>query len=203
MKIKVLKIFRGILLIVLPVAILVYFAQSYTAQQSLIYKSAARLLLIQSSDTSFDPSNAIRGAEKIAGNLAKVVRSDDFLNQVLLTNPELTNKLPKDSKTKRDSWQSMVVPSSDGSFLDINVFHSNPKFTRDIASTTAFVLINQASLWHGSGEDLVIKLIDQPLVPTQPVRPNLKLNMAVAAAIGLILGASMIYYLNYFERRKF
>ena len=194
--------FRGILLIVLLVGILVFFAQQYTAQQILIYKSSARLLLTQRSDSSFDPSNAIRGAEKITGILAKVIRSEDFLNQILLTNPDLTNKLPIDNGARRNSWQSMVVPSSDGSFLDIKVFHSNPELAQDIASTTAFVLINQASLWHGSGEDLIIKLIDQPLVPVNPVRPNPQQNTAVAAAIGFILGISLIYYLNYFEKRK-
>ena len=44
-----------------------------------------------------------------------------------------------------------------------------------------------------------VQVIDTAKVPTKPVKPNKKMNISVAGVLGLLLGALLIYLLEYLD----
>ncbi len=45
-----------------------------------------------------------------------------------------------------------------------------------------------------------VKVIDQAILPTSPVRPNVRLNLAISLVLGFMLGVFIVFVAEYFDR---
>lgn len=80
--------------------------------------------------------------------------------------------------------------------IQISVTDYSPKMAADIANETALVFMKHVS-------DIMkienIQVIDEARVPTSPIKPRPKLNMAISAVLGLMISVFIIFLLEYLD----
>lgn len=200
--VMVMRILANILLILVLAAVLGGGAWYYSSQLTPEYQSGASLLFIQEQRPSLDPATTIRSAERIVEMFAQVVMTEDFLNQVILLEPSLSDSLPESLSDRREQWQSMMSAQTDGSFLQLNIFYKDAKVAEKTVSAAAVVLMTKTNEWHGGGETVQVKIVDTPLTSDQPVRPNILLNTILGAITGFLLAVALLLYQYYFPNKK-
>lgn len=72
----------------------------------------------------------------------------------------------------------------------------DPKLAADVVNELGVVIMKMAS-------DIIevknVKVIDTAKTPTSPVKPNKKMNVGLAGVLGLLLGAALIYLLEFVD----
>jgi capsular exopolysaccharide synthesis family protein len=89
-----------------------------------------------------------------------------------------------------------VQTVKDSRLFKISYEDPNPKLAADVVNDLAQVIVQMAS-------DIIqvknVKVIDTAKVPTTPVKPNKKMNVGVAGILGLLLGVSLIFILEFID----
>lgn len=84
----------------------------------------------------------------------------------------------------------------DSRIFRITYDDSNPKLTADVVNELADIIKQMAS-------DIIevknVKVIDVAKVPERPMKPNKKLNTGLAGFVGLLLGVSLVYLLEFVD----
>lgn len=168
--------------------------------QPLRYSSTVRLLILQENASSLDAYTASRSVERLAENLATIVYTTSFYNQVMNAGFDIDQSVfPAREDKKRRTWNKMVATSvSRGNgLLTISVFHTDVTQAEQIVNATAFVLTQRAGDYL-SGSDVAVRVVDSALNSRWPARPNVPAN----AFSGLVLGglAGVGYVLLQAER---
>ena len=57
-------------------------------------------------------------------------------------------------------------------------------------------LITKNNYYHGLGDKVTLKVIDEPLVSNWPAKPNLPLNFGLAIVLGVLIGLAQIYVVS-------
>ncbi len=178
-----------------------------TIIRPLEYQTRVDLLIISKQSANMDAYQSARASEKLAQNLGSVIKTKSFLNQVLQTNFGIaSSELPKDEKELRKVWQDKIstqlLPESN--ILRVDVYDENKIQSNRIGKAVSYVLTNQANEYHGSGSDVSIKIVNEPLTSNYPMRPNIILNLFLGLIVGLILSLANIFYklnkLNFYEQ---
>lgn len=178
----------------LVIALLVSFLQP------LRYSSTVRLLLLQANASSLDAYTASRSTERLAENLATIVYTTSFFDQVMSAGFDIDQTVfPDREDKKRKAWGKMVFASvSRGNgLLTLTVYHVDVVQAEQIVNAMAYVLTQQAASYL-SGGDVSVRVVDTPLNSRWPARPNIPAN----AFSGLVLGglAGVGYILLQAER---
>ena len=178
----------------LVIALLVSFVQP------LKYSSTARLLILQENTSSLDAYTASRSTERLAENLATIVYTTSFFDQVMNAGFDIDKTIfPDREDQKRKAWGKMVSASvSRGNgLLSLTVYHVDVTQAEQIVNAVAYVLTQQATSYL-SGGDISVRVVDAPLNSRWPTKPNIPAN----AFSGLILGglAGVGYVLLQAER---
>ena len=167
-----------------------------TLVQPLKYSSNLRLLVVQDVSGATDPYTATRSNEYLSEILSKVAYSTTFFNQTLnaglgVDGSYFGNTSKKISKT----WSKTidVKPISNTGIITITAYHPNREQAERIARAVGTVLITQNGNYHGLGNKVSLKLLDDPITSSFPVKPNLILNAVLALILGLIFALSFIY----------
>ncbi|MCX6740488.1 MAG: Wzz/FepE/Etk N-terminal domain-containing protein [Candidatus Parcubacteria bacterium] len=155
------------------------------------YSASTKILIIQKQEQNLDAYTATKSAERIGKNLASIIYTSVFYNEVLETNSELTSKFPSDPTERRKAWkkniEADVIPES--GILEITVYDVDRGLASQLVKTIAYVLVNKGSDYHGGGTDVEIKVVDDVFISKYPVRPNVALNLIVALIAGLVIGS--------------
>lgn len=181
------------------IAIVVLFVMSatiLTIVQPFKYSAESKLLVIQSFPPNQDPYTASKSNEYLSSVLATVVGTNSFYNEVVNAGFNInTNYFPKDTKKLMRSWRDTVKASSqyDTGMLNITVYHKDSYQADQIIRAVNSVLQTKHTLYHGIGDGVSIKILDQPVVSDRPVKPNVPLNLMVGFAVGLILALIYVY----------
>jgi capsular polysaccharide biosynthesis protein len=73
---------------------------------------------------------------------------------------------------------------------------TDPEFAADVVNEMSQVIIIKAA-------EIVdvenVKVVDDAEVPTSPIKPNKKMNIAIAGVIGLMVGIGIIIAAEYFD----
>lgn len=160
------------------------------------YRSSIRLLITQEI-TSADAYTASRSAERVADDLAHIVFTTTFFDQVLASRfgvdetyfPSAESKAAK----RRKTWNRMISASvaRGTGLLSIDVHHRRPEQAKIISEAIAFVLTQQG--WrYTSGGSISVRLVDEPLISRYPVRPNVPANGFVGLVIGVLIGGAFV-----------
>jgi capsular polysaccharide biosynthesis protein len=178
----------------LVVALLVSFLQP------LRYSSTVRLLILQENSSSLDAYTASRSTERLAENLATIVYTTSFFNQVMSAGFDIDQSVfPSREDKKRKTWGKMVSTSvSRGNgLLTVSIYHTEVTQAEQIINAVAYVLTQKAGEYL-SGSQVVVRVVDSPLNSRWPARPNIPAN----AFSGLVLGglAGVGYVLLQAER---
>ncbi len=158
------------------------------------YSATTKILIIQKQMTNLDAYTATKSAEKIGKNLSNIINTSSFYNEVIEANTNLQYKFPQDAVERRKSWEKNVeinvVPET--GILEINAYDIDRGFASQLVRAIAYVLVSKGAEYHGGGSDVEIKVVDDVFISKYPVRPNIIVNMALAAIIGVILGCVFV-----------
>jgi capsular polysaccharide biosynthesis protein len=181
------------------IALILASAVIITAAVSLLfplrYEASSRLLITQESGEA-DAYMISRSNEYLGNLFAQVIHSSSFFDlsmdsQYNVEQSYFSGNYAQKMKIWRDTVQSRTL--SDSGIVEISVYHSSPYQAQQLALAVNDVMINKNSNYQSNGDKVKINIIDQPLVSTYPVKPNLLQNSALAAVFSLIFALFYIY----------
>ncbi len=178
-----------------------------TLVQPLKYSSSLRLLVVQDASGAVDPYTTTRANEYLSEILSKVSYSTSFLNQVLGTGLGVdASYFGNTNKKMAKTWAKTidVKPVANTGIIAVTAYHPNRDQAERIARAVGNILITQNGNYHGLGDKVAIKLLDEPITSSYPVKPNLLINAGLSLLLGLIFALSFIYLFpeaTLFERR--
>lgn len=171
--------------------------------QPLKYSSTVRLLILQEGAGSLDAFTVSRSEERLAENLATIVYTTTFFDQVLSSGFDINPALfPEEDRKRRKAWAktlSTTVARGTG-LLTIGAYHQDVNQAEQIARAVAFVLSQRAGEFT-SGQTQV-RLIDAPLNSRWPVKPNVINNAISGFALGIFVGIGYVIWQLERLRRK-
>jgi len=162
------------------------------------YSSQMQILVIQKY-TLTDSYTASKSAEKVSQNLAEVVKTSSFLEDVVTSNRvDLQSLLKKNESDRRKAWENTLETEvvANASILKIAAYDVNPAKAQQIVNAVADVLIEKGSEYHGAPDTISLKVVDTALTSTYPTRPNILLNSAAAAVFGAVCTAIVLFLRN-------
>ncbi|MFH0950887.1 MAG: Wzz/FepE/Etk N-terminal domain-containing protein [bacterium] len=171
-----------------------------TAIQPFKYSSSLRLLVFQSTNnqTALDPYAVTRSNEYLSGVLSKITQSNSFYTRVINANFAIDqNYFGDTAKKQTKEWLKTVSVKTlgDTGIIAITAYHTDKQQAEQIARAVGHVLMTQHTNYHGLGDSVKIKLLDEPITSSYPVRPNLALNLILAIVLGLVFSLSYVYLL--------
>jgi len=170
-----------------------------TLIQPLKYKTVSKILIIQNFSKETDPYAASRSNQYLSSVLSEVIRSNSFYQEVLNAGYEIEKTyflqdglVPTDELT---AWQRTVSsrPIGDTGVIQVDVYHTSREQAEQISKAVNFVMKARHQNYHGSGDRVSIKVIDDPNTSNFPVKPNIILNTGLALIFGLIFSLAYIY----------
>ncbi|MFA6106433.1 MAG: Wzz/FepE/Etk N-terminal domain-containing protein [Patescibacteria group bacterium] len=200
--------------IVTLVLLFLIFGLGGSLVQGFKYEASAKILVYQKFPAGTDIYSINRSNEYLSSVLAEVVKSDSFYGEVMQAGFNIDADYFNEEKSSKDilkKWGQTAEarPAIDSGMINISVFHPDRSEAEKIARAVNFVLVTKNQNYHGGGENVVIKIIDKPLVSDWPVKPNLPLNLGLAFTIGLVVAFTYIYLfpeegydLSFLPRRK-
>lgn len=158
------------------------------------YMATSKILIIQNQLANLDAYTSTKSAEKIGKNLTEVVASTTFYDEVVKANPRIALEFSQDEVERRKEWkkdvEAEIVPET--GILNISAYNTDKKLAAELAQTVTMVLINKGRDYHGGGDSVTMKVIDNVYVGKYPVRPNLPMNLAFAIVLGLVSGSVFV-----------
>lgn len=166
--------------------------------QPLRYGSSANLLVIQKFTNTVDPYTASKSNEYLSNILAKVIYSNSFYNKVVESGYKIDNNYFKGNvRQQMKKWSNTVSAKTvnDTGIISLNIYHQSKSQADQIARAISYTMQTKHSLYHGYGENVIIKVIDEPTLSNFPVKPNIILNFFLAIILGFIFSLLYIYLL--------
>jgi len=163
--------------------------------QPLKYRAATKLLIVQN-DRLSDAYTVSRSNQFLSNILAQVVYSNSFFEQVLTSGYNVNENIFSTNQTRRmKQWQKIVSAKSinDTGMVVINCYHKNKYQASQINQAIAYILKTKHNLYHGFGNKVSVKVIDQTTLSNWPVKPNIILNIVFGVLLGLLAGLCFIY----------
>lgn len=185
--------------LVIGVFVLAFFVLGVglTLTQPLKYSSSLRLLVVQdASNVTGDPYALARSNEYLSDVLSKVTYSTSFYGKVVSAGFNI-DKAYFGNTTKKISknWNKTIEVKkiTNTGIISVTAYHPKQDQAEKIARGVGYILITQNSNYHGLGDKVSLKLLDEPINSTWPVKPNLLLNAVLSLFLGLVFGLIYIY----------
>ena len=159
------------------------------------YRADTDVLIISRDRFGTDPLTAERSAERIGENLSQVLQSNDFYSKVMsqsgftLQTDRFDNK---SERTIRRLWQKTVksqVVFGTG-VLSIDIYHTDKFQAEQYARAVLATLQERATEYVAA--DIALKVINEPVATSYPVRPNIILNIILGAIAGGFIAMTLV-----------
>jgi capsular polysaccharide biosynthesis protein len=189
------KIFRkNWEIVALIIGVTVVLALIISLLQPFQYSATTKLLVIQRQDKNLDAYTANKSAERIGKNLASVISTSSFYNEVIESNNTISNKFSTDSYERRKQWNKNVKANviTETGIIEIKTFAVERPEASQLANTISHVLITKGGEYHGGGSDVELKIVDDVFISKYPVRPNIILNSILAVIVGFLFGSAAL-----------
>lgn len=163
--------------------------------QPLKYRSRSRLLILQP-NTSADAYSVARSNEYVGGLISEIIYSGSFLESLKGSEAVFDRNYFSDTYKKNvKKWRKTVFARSGGDtgIIDIEIYHTNPEEAKRISLAVNQLIISGQSPYKFNPYTTKINVIDEPVVSSFPVKPNIPLNLVMSIIFGFIAGCSYIY----------
>lgn len=159
------------------------------------YSSEIRLLVVQKY-TLTDTYTAAKSAEKISQNLAAVVHTSSFYDEVVRTqwgNLSDIEALPEEEKRK--AWERKLKTGVDTgtSIISFTAYDEDPQNAERIVQSVSTALLEHGANYHGAPDTVSLRVVDEALTSDHPTRPNVLVNGAIAAFAGMLIAAFAVF----------
>lgn len=171
-------------------------ASLLTFLQPLKYSATSTLLVVQNYGPNTDAYNVSRSNQFLSNLLAQVVYSDSFYEKVLTSGYNIDKSIfPADANKRKKEWQRAVYTHAvaDTGTITLKIYHQNKAVAMKLNQAIAYTLMTKHSQYHGLGDNVQIKIINDSTLSDWPVKPNIALNLLLSLAIGLIASLYFIY----------
>jgi capsular polysaccharide biosynthesis protein len=182
--------------IVSAVFIFLALASILTFIQPLKYEAVSKILVVQKFEPGVDPYNAAKANEYLSGILAKVISSNSFFDEIQKAGFNIDKSYFSDEPLKQaKKWRQTVFAHAESSsgVIAINVYHSDKYQLEQIARAVNYALLTKHQQYHGGGDSVVLRVVDNPVYSLYPMKPNVPFNFAAAFVLGFIFSLSYIY----------
>ena len=174
-----------------------------TFLQPLRYSATSTLLVMQNYGPNTDAYNVSRSNQFLSSLLAQVVYSDSFYEKVMESGYNINkNIFSADVNKRKKQWQKMVYTHAiaDTGMITLKVYHQDKVTANKINQSIAYTLMTKHSQYHGLGDSVKIKVINESTLSNWPVKPNIILNLL----LGLISGLAVsLYFIYLFPTKQF
>lgn len=130
---------------------------------------------------------------KTYGTIAKA--NDVALDAAEKMNPDMSKEELESAATEIQMC-TKVTPQADTQILEIKIESKNPLDTKKKvdALTEAFMAASKKIYPNGN-----VEIMDSAKIPKSPIKPNKKLNIAIAFVLGLIVSVGIVFLLEYMD----
>jgi capsular polysaccharide biosynthesis protein len=189
---KILRSNWEIVALIMGIAILLVLVVSLL--QPFQYAASTKILIIQKQELNTDAYTATKSAERIGKNLANIIFTSSFYNEVIESNSIFSDKFLQDSRERRKQWDKNVEVNvtPETGILEISAFDVDKSYAAQLVRSIAYVLVSKGSEYHGGGTSVEIKIVDDVFMSKYPQRPNIVLNSALAMLIGFLFGSALV-----------
>ena len=166
------------------------------------YGSEMQVLVIQNNLNNTDPYLVSKSSEHLGNIFTKVVYSGSFYQKAIDSGFGVDESyFGKTFKDQLKAWSNTVGIRNieDTGILYITAIHSNREQAELVVQSIAYNLKTYHTEYHGSGENVEVKVINEPVTSNFPVKPNMLIN--VVAGIVFSLFFSFIYIYLFPERK--
>lgn len=103
-----------------------------------------------------------------------------------------------DSSMTVDQLQKImtITPLNNTQIINISIKGKNAKECADTVNALADSFISEATRLYPSGN---VQVIDKAEIPKKPVKPNKKLNVAIAFLLGLMVSTGIVFIIDYMD----
>lgn len=168
------------------------------ACQSFKYEAKSKLLITERFTGATDPYVAAKFNDYINSVLAKVASSNTFYTEVINANGQIDQSYFPDRVDKRmKKWGQTIdaQAGNDSGILQVSIYHTDSSQALQIAQAANNIFMFRNQLFHGFGDMVEVKVIDEPIVSRWPVKPNIPLNLGLSVLMGLIVALGYVYLL--------
>ncbi|MEI8361590.1 MAG: Wzz/FepE/Etk N-terminal domain-containing protein [bacterium] len=195
--IKSLKHKRKVFWIIVVLVFLMSFV--VTILQPLKFGSESQVLVSQKVEPGTDVYTISKSNEYLSSSLAKVISSNAFFNDTMDSDSEIDKSyFSTDLKGQIEMWRKTVEANtlSDSGIIVINVYHTDRYQAEQIARAINNTLKTKGSNYFNSGTGLYVRVLDEPIVSTWPVKPNILVNLLSGLLLGFSLGLFYVYIIT-------
>lgn len=168
-----------------------------TLVQPLKYSSSLRLLVVQdASSVAGDPYTIARSNEYLSDVLSKVTYSTSFYSRAINAGFNIDRAyFGNTNKQVAKNWNKTIEVKkiNNTGIISVTAYHPEQSQAERIARAVGYILITQNQNYHGLGDKVSLKLLDEPINSAWPVKPNLLLNAILSLFLGLVFGLVYIY----------
>ncbi len=158
------------------------------------YRSSMELLILQRYAFARDAYTASKSIEYLASVFGQIIYSQNFTDEVLASGYNIENNLSTNPETRKKQWKKIVKTqvNRDTGTISISVLHRDPNQAQQISQAILHILNTKGDTYHGEGDRVVIKTLDEPYVATRPAQPNLPANAAVGALLAVLAAFTLL-----------
>ncbi|MCK5320200.1 hypothetical protein KAJ61_02325 [Candidatus Parcubacteria bacterium] len=177
------------------VALFLVFAVILTIIQPFKYGSETKILVVQKNQYGVDPYQVNKANEYVGAVLADIITSNSFFNEIVNSGFAINcNYFPTRLEDQSKEWKKTVkANSSNRGIITLSVFHKDRYQADQIIRAINATLKDKHAFYHGSGDQVEIRIIDQPFTSELPVKPNVVLNLLFGVLFGLLFALTYAY----------
>ncbi|HNW55765.1 MAG TPA: hypothetical protein PKN62_01675 [bacterium] len=167
--------------------------------QPLRYSAESQVLVVPDYQQSADPYQISKTNEYLSSLLAQVTYSSSFFEATVKPDYQIDSAyFGNTSKKRMNKWQKTIEVKAldDSGIISVKAYHSDKQQAENLVRAINYNLITKNNFYHGLGDKVVLKVIDEPLVSLWPAKPNLPINFALAVIAGLLIGLTHIYLIS-------
>lgn len=159
------------------------------------YKANSKILVVQKQVAGQDIYTVSKSAQYLVRILKEGIYSDSFFEKVIQLPYGVDEAdFPSKPKERRKEWEKTVqaIIVRDLGVMEINVFYPEKEKAEQISRAITDVLLTEHNFYHGGGDNVALKVLDEPLASERPMTLGLLFGSVLGALIGFLIGVGWV-----------
>jgi len=159
------------------------------------YKAVSKVLVVQKQTAGQDIYSVSKSAQYLCRVLKEGIYSDSFFEKVISLSGQVNQSdFSLGLKERRKQWEKAVKVKiiRDLGVIEVGVFYPEKEKAEQINLAIDNVLEKNHQFYHGSGQNVELRILDKPLVSEKPVTLNLWAVTILGALVGFFLSSVFV-----------
>jgi len=162
------------------------------------YEAKTSIVIGKSVSNSTDGYNSsdVVMYQKLIATYAEIAKANDVaVDAIKSMNGDLSDEEIR-KKAAELQKASKITPQLNTQILDIKIQSKSPEEAKNMVDALTTSFMKAAKKIYPNGN---IEIMDTAKVPTIPIKPNKKLNVAIAFVLGLMISVGLVFLLEYMD----